>query len=497
MGRGEFQEQPSFFCWESAPREFAALRPRAQPAVSGRAIRFMRPARCRFRRRRSTRSRTATTSRPSTRAWRSSSRKWRRSPTTRRRRPSKTRSWRWRDRASCSTARRPAFNCVTRANTDPELQKVQEYEAPRLAAHQDAIYLNPKLFARVKAIYDKRASLHLDPESLRLVEYDYQQFVNAGANFPTPTKTKLKKLNEEESTLENAFMTKLLAATKAGAYSTTDPQALAGLSEAQMAAAAEAAKARKQQGWLSPLQNTTQQPDLTFLSDRATRKAIFENSWNRAERGDANDTRSTIARLAQLRAQKGALLGYPELCGVGLDRPDGQDAGGGHPISGCAGAGGDGQGGQRGQRHSGADRRAARRVQARAVGLGVLCRAGAQGEVRSGRGAGKALLRAEQRARERRVLRGARALRPHLQGAPRHSGLPAGRARVRGLRRRRQAAGAVVLRLLQARQQERRRVDGRAGGPVEAAGHAARGLTTWPTSTSPRRGSPRCSASTT
>ena len=204
-----------------------------------------------------------------------------------------------------------AFNCVTGANTDDDLQKVQEYEAPRLAAHQDAIYLNAKLFARVKAIYEKRASLHLDPESLRLVEYDYQQFVKAGANLSDADKARLKTINEEDSTLENAFMNKLLAATKAGAYSTADPKALAGLSEAQIAAAAQDAHARKQQGWRVPLQNTTQQPDLTFLTDRATRKEIFENSWNRCEHGDTNDTRATIARLAQLRAEKGALLGFP------------------------------------------------------------------------------------------------------------------------------------------------------------------------------------------
>ena len=203
-----------------------------------------------------------------------------------------------------------AFNCVSQANLDDELQKVMEYEAPRLAAHQDAINLNPKLFARIKAIYQKRASLGLDPESLRLVEYDYQQFVKAGANLSEADKQKLKKLNEEESTLETTFMTKLQAAAKAGAYATTDKAALAGLSEGQIASAADAAKEHKQEGWLLPLQNTTQQPDLTFLSNRATREAIFENSWNRAERGDANDTRSTIARLAQLRAQKAALLGY-------------------------------------------------------------------------------------------------------------------------------------------------------------------------------------------
>ncbi|MGD1108282.1 MAG: M3 family metallopeptidase [Terracidiphilus sp.] len=204
-----------------------------------------------------------------------------------------------------------AFNCVTGANIDPELEKVQAYEAPRLAAHQDAIDLNSKLFARIKAIYDQRASLGLDAESLRLVEYQYQQFVKAGANLSDADKAKLKALDEEESTLENTFMSKLLEAAKAGAYTTTDPKALAGLSEGQIAAAAEEAKAHKQPGWLLPLQNTTQQPNLSSLSDRATRKKIFENSWNRAERGDANDTRSTIARLAQLRAEKGALLGFP------------------------------------------------------------------------------------------------------------------------------------------------------------------------------------------
>jgi len=204
-----------------------------------------------------------------------------------------------------------AFNCVTAANLDPELEKAQAYEAPRLAAEADAIHLNARLFARIKTIHDKRASLHLDPESLRLVEYDYQQFVKAGANLSDADKEKLKKLNQEDATLENDFMSKLQAATEAGAYLTTDASSLAGLGQSQLEAAAEAAKAHKDQGWRLPLQNTTQQPDLAELTNRATRQAIFLNSWNRAERGDANDTRSTIARIAQLRAEKGALLGYP------------------------------------------------------------------------------------------------------------------------------------------------------------------------------------------
>ncbi|MGC2162046.1 MAG: peptidyl-dipeptidase Dcp [Silvibacterium sp.] len=202
------------------------------------------------------------------------------------------------------------FNGVTGANTDPELQRVQTIEAPKLAAQQDAIYLNTKLFARVKAVYDERATLKLDPESLRLVEYDYKEFVLAGAALSDAEKAKLKKLNQEEATLSNDFIIKLLAATKAAAYSTMNEAALKGLSPAQMAAAAEAAQGRKQQGWVLPLQNTTQQPDLALLADRATRKSLFENSWDRAEGGDANDTRSTIARLAQVRAEKAKLLGY-------------------------------------------------------------------------------------------------------------------------------------------------------------------------------------------
>ncbi|MGB6429606.1 MAG: hypothetical protein WBF06_03400, partial [Candidatus Acidiferrales bacterium] len=159
------------------------------------------------------------------------------------------------------------FNGVTGANTDPALQKVQDIEAPKLAALQDAIFLNAKLFARVKAIYDERASLNLDPESLRLVEFDYLEFVKAGANLSDADKAKLEKLDEEESTLSNAFMEKLLAATGAAAFETSDKSALAGLSDAQIAAAAQAATDHKQTGYLISLQNTTQQPDLTFLGD--------------------------------------------------------------------------------------------------------------------------------------------------------------------------------------------------------------------------------------
>ncbi len=146
-------------------------------------------------------------------------------------------------------------------------------------------------------------------------------------------------------------------------------------------------------------------PTCSRCTNRDTRNALFEASWNRAEGGGANDTRATIARLAQLRAQKAKLLGYPELRGLETDRPDGQDAGGGAQVHGCAGAGRNREGGRRGQGHPGPDRRAEWRIQARALGLELLFRAGAQGEVRSGRVADQALLRAEQRAPKWRVLR--------------------------------------------------------------------------------------------
>lgn len=211
------------------------------------------------------------------------------------------------------------FYGVTGANTDPALQQVKTIEAPKLAAHEDFIHLNTKLFARIADIYKERATLKLDPESLRLVERTYDQFIHAGANLSEADKTELKKLNEEASSLSDTFTNKILDGTKAGAFVTTDKSALAGLSDARIAAAAQAAKNRKVEGFVIPLQNTTQQPDLVSLSDRATRQAIFEHSWNRAERGDANDTRDTIARLAQLRAQKAKLLGYPSFAAWKLE----------------------------------------------------------------------------------------------------------------------------------------------------------------------------------
>ncbi len=204
------------------------------------------------------------------------------------------------------------FNAVTSANTDSVLQKVQEEEAPRLAAHNDAIFLNSKLFERVKSIYQKRNLLKLDSESQKLITYYYDKFVHAGANLSKEDKTKLKKLNEEEATLIAKFINKLLAGTKAGALVVSNKSELAGLSASQLDAASQAAASRGlKDKWVIPLQNTTQQPDIQSLDNRNTRKKLFENSWNRCERNDANDTRSDIERIAKIRAEKAKLLGFP------------------------------------------------------------------------------------------------------------------------------------------------------------------------------------------
>lgn len=211
------------------------------------------------------------------------------------------------------------FSALTGANTNDTLDKTDAETSPKLAAHHDWIYLNPKLFARVKAVYAKRATL-TQPEARQLVEVTYQEFVRSGANLSAADQTKLKAINEQLSSLGTSFQQKLLAAAKAGAYVTSDKAQLAGLSDQQIAAAAQDAKARGLSGqWVLPLQNTTQQPALADLSDRSVREDLFNHSWTRAEKGDANDTRDTIATMAKLRAEKAALLGYPNYAAYVLD----------------------------------------------------------------------------------------------------------------------------------------------------------------------------------
>jgi peptidyl-dipeptidase Dcp len=204
-----------------------------------------------------------------------------------------------------------AFNAVNSANTNDVLQATDTKTAPLFAAHNDFIYLNQKLFHRFKTLHDEQASLNLTPEQAKLLDVYYNQFVHAGAELPPAQQAQLKAMNERLSTLQTEFTQKLLAAAKAGALHVDDPSALAGLSPQQLAAAQQDAQGRKLSGYVIPLQNTTQQPALSDLTNHATRQQLLDASLNRAEHGDADDTRNIINEIAQLRAKKAGLLGYP------------------------------------------------------------------------------------------------------------------------------------------------------------------------------------------
>jgi peptidyl-dipeptidase Dcp len=202
-----------------------------------------------------------------------------------------------------------AFSAVNGANTNDTLQATDTKTAPLFAAHNDFIYLNAKLYRRFKYLVDHQTELNLNPEQAKLLDVYYKQFVHAGAELPPAKQAQLKVINKRLSTLQSAFGQKLLAAAKAGALHFDDASALAGLSPQQLAAAQEAAKGRKVSGYVLPLQNTTQQPSLDSLTKHDTRQRLFEASLNRAEHGDANDTRAIVSELAQLRAKKAALFG--------------------------------------------------------------------------------------------------------------------------------------------------------------------------------------------
>ena len=204
------------------------------------------------------------------------------------------------------------FFGLTAANTNDTLDRIQQEEANRLQAVSDTISLDPKLFKRIETLYNERASLKLDPEQLRLVEYDYQEAVLAGAKLSDADKDKLKKLNGELADLSTQYNQDLVAAAKDAGLVVSDKSELAGLSQQELDASAQAAATRGLKGkWLIPLQNTTQQPLLRELTDRATREKLYKASWNRAEMGDKNDVRATILKMAELRSERAKLLGYP------------------------------------------------------------------------------------------------------------------------------------------------------------------------------------------
>lgn len=203
------------------------------------------------------------------------------------------------------------FFAMTSAHTNDELQRLDEAFSAELAGLANDIYLDGALFARVEAVWQRRHTLGLDSESLRLVEVIYQRFVLAGARLNEADKARLKALNTESATLTSQFNQRLLAANKSGALVVDDVRRLDGLSAEELAVAAEAAKEKGLESrWVIPLLNTTQQPALAVLRDRQIREELFTQAWTRAEHDDDNDTRAIIQRLVDIRMQQAKLLGF-------------------------------------------------------------------------------------------------------------------------------------------------------------------------------------------
>lgn len=198
------------------------------------------------------------------------------------------------------------FYNLTGSNTNPALQKLEEEYAPIFSGLSDKIYLNEKLYSRINAIKTDG----LGSEEKRVLELYKTNFEIAGANLSEENKEKVKKINEELATLSTQFSNKLLDARKNGAVLISDVKELDGLSADELAAAAADAKAAGYEGkYLLTLLNTTQQPLLQNLKNRATREKLFKASWYRAEKGNADDTRSILERQAKLRMEKAHLSG--------------------------------------------------------------------------------------------------------------------------------------------------------------------------------------------
>jgi peptidyl-dipeptidase Dcp len=204
------------------------------------------------------------------------------------------------------------FSNLHGANTNDTLDAVDREMSPKLAAHTDAIHLNAKLFARVKALHDKRASLGLDAESTHLLERYYKEFVRAGANLSAANQAKLKAYNGEIASLQSDFQQRVLKGANAAALIVNTRAELAGLSDAEINSAALEATKRGQKGKFAiPIVNTSIQPGLSVLTHRATRERLMKASLERGTKGGEFDTTKQVLRLAKLRAERAVLLGYP------------------------------------------------------------------------------------------------------------------------------------------------------------------------------------------
>ena len=211
------------------------------------------------------------------------------------------------------------FNLVGTDTNDARNKLRADYSA-KFAAHGDAISLNPKLFARIKALYDQRNDLGLDAEGVRLIERYHTSFVRSGANLNDADKATLKKMNGELASLGTTFSDNVLKEVNASAVVVDDVKQLDGLTEAQIATAAEVAKKRGLEGkYVLTLLNTTGQPPESQLTNRALRQRLHEASVARGSRGGEFDTTALVSRIMKLRADRAKLLGYPNHAAYGLE----------------------------------------------------------------------------------------------------------------------------------------------------------------------------------
>ncbi|MFM1951580.1 MAG: hypothetical protein RJA33_374 [Actinomycetota bacterium] len=196
------------------------------------------------------------------------------------------------------------------SDTNDAIDAIEEEIAPKLAAHSDAIRLNPALFSRIKSIYDKRASLNLNEEDLNLVEKYHTDFLHAGAHLTEEQRDALKVLNEKLSMLETQFSKNVLADTNDLAVIVDDVAELDGLSTNEIAACAAAAKDRGLEGkYLIGAVNYSGNPLLASLTNRGLRQRVMEASLDKANRNNSNDTKAILREMATLRAQRAKLFG--------------------------------------------------------------------------------------------------------------------------------------------------------------------------------------------
>jgi peptidyl-dipeptidase Dcp len=196
------------------------------------------------------------------------------------------------------------------SDTNDALNKIEEEIAPKFAAHQDAISLNPALFKRIKDLYDARESLELNTEDAWLLERYYKDSIHEGAHLTEAQRDRLKELNEELSSLETLFSKNVLADTNDLAVLVDSVDELDGLSENQIASAAAAAKDRGHEGkWLIAMVNFTGNPVLDSLTNRELREKIMQASLLKANRANDNDNKPVLLKMVKLRAERARLFG--------------------------------------------------------------------------------------------------------------------------------------------------------------------------------------------